>query len=48
MAPQGMGPYSQKIKQVEEDITKIMKKVNDLAGKLPRVFWSLLMIVGGL
>lgn len=28
----GMGPYSQKIKQVEEDITKIMKKVNDLTG----------------
>jgi len=29
---QGMGPYSQKIKQVEEDITGIMKKVNDLTG----------------
>ena len=29
-----MGPYSQKIKQVEEDITKIMKKVNDLTGIL--------------
>ena len=28
-----MGPYSQKIKQVEEDITKIMKKVNDLTGE---------------
>ena len=29
---QGVGPYSQKIKQVEEDISGIMKKVNDLTG----------------
>jgi len=40
MVTQGMGPYSQKIKQVEEDITKIMKKVNDLTGK-----WSYLIMV---
>ena len=43
-----MGPYSQKIKQVEEDITKIKKKVNDLTGDQSYLLWLLLIADGGL
>ena len=41
---QGVGPYSQKIKQVEEDISGIMKKVNDLTGYCHLCFWSVNVI----
>ena len=30
--PQGAGPYTHSIKQVEDDITACMKRVNELAG----------------
>lgn len=30
--PQGQGPYTKVIKNIEEDIQKTVKKVNDLTG----------------
>lgn len=45
---QGLGPYSTSIKKAEKEIKDMAKKINDLCGKLSKVYVFLLSSLLGL